>query len=334
MGGKWLESSPTGGGKVVVGEDSLARTPLQRPATDSLMQHDFSSQFQQDLSLSSEDLAQISDPQLRQRVEALNQRCQDLEKRLYLKAMGERLAAEMGQFKGGFLARVSHELRSPLNGLIGTHQLILADLCENREEELEFLHRAHDSALKMVEMLDVVLKVARAEQGRTPLKLEAVRLREVFEEVYELMRLQAANRNYRFQVKMPEPGLYVRADYKPLVQVLLHGISTAVDGMEEGSLRLSAGSVEAEARIWLDSPCPFETWNEPIDSMRSPEPPEDQPEILPQLSEGLNWLVNRALLDIMGGDIEMLEPPPDADKGWLSRIQYRLPTATPTPEID
>ena len=37
------------------------------------------------------------------------------------------MAQEMSDFKGGFLARVTHELRSPLNGLIGLHQLILED---------------------------------------------------------------------------------------------------------------------------------------------------------------------------------------------------------------
>ena len=40
-------------------------------------------------------------------------------------------ALELAQFKGGFLARSAHELRSPLSSLMGLHQLILTGLCDS-----------------------------------------------------------------------------------------------------------------------------------------------------------------------------------------------------------
>ncbi len=298
-----------------------------------------------DVTLTEAELAQIADPQLRQRVAALVeqgdrlqaerqsllQRLKDLQLQLHL-------TQEMCRFKGGFLARISHELRSPLSGLIGTHQLILNDLCENQEEERDFLSRAHEYSLKMVEMLDIVLKVARAEQGRSPLKVEPVRLYDVFEEVQELSAMQVANRNYHYDVQMPAGDLWVEADYKPLVQVLLHQIIAAVDGMSEGSLRLSSqAGRDHDIYIWLDSPCPLDIWNEPIDQLRSPSP---EPKIpvsateLPHLSAGLSWLVDYTLLEIMGGELDILQPPPDAESGWLSRLQYRLQQVPPPPETE
>ena len=45
------------------------------------------------------------------------------------------MASEMSKFKAGFLARTSHELRSPLSTMIGTLQLILSDLCDDPAEE-------------------------------------------------------------------------------------------------------------------------------------------------------------------------------------------------------
>ncbi|NMG60410.1 HAMP domain-containing histidine kinase, partial [Geitlerinema sp. P-1104] len=149
-----------------------------------------------DVTLTETELAQIADPQLRQRVAVLVQRCdrlqaerQSTQQRLEELKLQVHLTQQMCRFKGGFLARVSHELRSPLSGLIGTHQLILNDLCEDQDEERDFLGRAHEYSLKMVGMLDIVLKVARAEQGRSPLKVEPVRLYDVFEEVQELSAL-------------------------------------------------------------------------------------------------------------------------------------------------
>lgn len=298
-----------------------------------------------DVTLTEAELAQIADPQLRQRVAALVEQCDRLQaerqsshKRLEDLQRQVHLTQEMCRFKGGFLARVSHELRSPLSGLIGTHQLILNDLCEDPEEERDFLSRAHEYSLKMVEMLDIVLKVARAEQGRSPLKVEPVRLYDVFQEVRELSALQVANRNYHYDVPMPKKTLWVKADYKPLVQVLLHQVITAIDGMSEGSLRLSSGQgSQNEVYIWLDSPCPLDIWNEPVEQLRSP-PPEPKIPVsateLPHLSTGLSWLVDYTLLDIMGGQLDILQPPPDADAGWLSRLQYRLQQAPPPPETE
>ena len=79
------------------------------------------------------------------------------------------LAREMSQFKAGFLARTTHVLRSPLNGLIGLHQLILSDLCENPEEEREFIGQAHERALKLLNLIDEILHIARAEHGNSKL---------------------------------------------------------------------------------------------------------------------------------------------------------------------
>ncbi|USR92058.1 HAMP domain-containing histidine kinase [Phormidium yuhuli AB48] len=298
-----------------------------------------------DVTLTEAELAEIADPQLRQRVAALIQRCDRLQaegqasqQHLEKLKLQVHLTQQMCQFKGGFLARVSHELRSPLSGLIGTHQLILNDLCEDQDEEREFLARAHEYSLKMVEMLDIVLKVARAEQGRSPLKVEPVRLYDVFEEARELSALQVANRNYHYDVRMPEKTLWVKADYKPLLQVLLHQIMTAIDGMSEGSLRLSSGQgSQNEVYIWLDSPCPLDIWNEPVEQLRSPPPEPTIPvsaSELPHLSAGLSWLVDYTLLDIMGGQLEILQPPPDAEAGWLSRLQYRLQQVPPPPETE
>lgn len=67
------------------------------------------------------------------------------------------MAREMSQFKAGFLARTTHELRSPLNGLIGLHQLILSDLCEDPAEEREFIGQAHERTLKLLKLIDEIL---------------------------------------------------------------------------------------------------------------------------------------------------------------------------------
>ena len=63
----------------------------------------------------------------------------ELKEELKQAQLAYQMAAQMSQFKAGFLARTSHELRSPLSSMIGLHQLILSDLCESPEEQKEFI---------------------------------------------------------------------------------------------------------------------------------------------------------------------------------------------------
>ncbi|MEQ8958292.1 MAG: histidine kinase dimerization/phospho-acceptor domain-containing protein, partial [Coleofasciculus sp. C2-GNP5-27] len=75
---------------------------------------------------------------------------ESLKQELEQTRLAYQMAHEMSLYKGGFLARTSHELRSPLSSLMGMHQLILSDLCDSPEEAKEFVAQAHTSAQKMV----------------------------------------------------------------------------------------------------------------------------------------------------------------------------------------
>ncbi|PMB14013.1 sensor histidine kinase, partial [Fischerella thermalis CCMEE 5328] len=104
------------------------------------------------------------------------------------------MAREMSQFKAGYLARTTHVLRSPINGLIGLQQLILANLCENPEEEREFIKQAHDRTLKLLKLIDEILTVARLEHGTNKLDLQPRSLKDLLQEVYDLTYMLAENR--------------------------------------------------------------------------------------------------------------------------------------------
>lgn len=122
------------------------------------------------------------------------------------------MAREMSQFKAGFLARTTHELRSPLNGLIGLQQLILSDLCEDPAEEREFIAQAHERTLKLLKLMDEILNVARTEHGTNKLDIQPRPLIQILEEVHKLTYMLAANRNFPLQLLPADPEIYILAD--------------------------------------------------------------------------------------------------------------------------
>ncbi|MBO0348882.1 HAMP domain-containing histidine kinase [Phormidium pseudopriestleyi FRX01] len=258
------------------------------------------------------------------------------------------LTRQMCQFKAGFLSRISHELRSPLNSLIGVHQLILSDLCDNPAEEREFLVQANNSVHKMIQMLDRIIEVSRIEEGRNPLKLEILHLADVFEEVHYLTELQAANRNISLHISQPDPKISILGDQRCLTQVLVTFIDLAINPIGNGSIGISAkvfplsGSREStqdktqggDVIISIDLPLPPHCFSEPLDFLQLQQNrKQSTPETEVDLSPGTILMMNQSILELMGGHLEIVEAPPvseelrGVEKSEITRLQCSLPRA-------
>jgi His Kinase A (phospho-acceptor) domain len=262
------------------------------------------------------------------------------------------MATEMEKFKSGFLSRSSHELRSPINSVISLHQLILADLCENPAEEREFIAQAQIAAEKMLSLLDRLIGLSKLAYGTEHLQIQPLLLEEVLSEVQHLTQLQAQNRSLRLEIALPDPGLYVLADPRWLRQVLISLIDTPISLMQEGYIRLKTQVApdQQQIYIWIDDQRPAEFWRDPIDWLKTLKTSAAQPtstsaaakkgleggleegEIPERLpSPGLNLLIVKNLLEMMGGRLEVLATPlspPEPEDAVLSnftRIQCSLP---------
>ncbi|MFB2836648.1 sensor histidine kinase [Floridanema evergladense] len=250
-----------------------------------------------------------------------------LSEQLKLTNAAYHLAAEMSQFKAGFLARISHELRSPLNSLIGLHQLIISDLCESPEEEREFVEQAHASALKLVGLIDEILNVSRTEYGTNRLDTQPLQLAEILSQVYDLTHLQAANRNHRLTIETPASDIFVLADPRWLRQVLLNLVDTPLKYPEPINVRVSVHLDLAVdyVNIWVEDERPAEALSEPIDLLKTTF--EDK-EPLPinedfTLSPGLSLMMSQTILELMKGHLEVIAVP-SADAKF-TKIQCSIP---------
>jgi signal transduction histidine kinase len=236
------------------------------------------------------------------------------------------MAEEMSQFKAGFLARTTHELRSPLNGLIGLHQLILSDLCEDAAEEREFIGQAHERALKLLHLIDEILSIARTEHGTNKLDIQPQSLAAILGEVNDLTYMLAANRNFPLHILLPEPEIYVLADRRWLRQILVNLVDTAIAHTEEGGICISSSfsTTSNSVLIWLDVPDHALPTSEPIDLMKS----ENTVQKNAAFSPGMKLLLNQTLLEVMGGKLEIV-PYPTTKKvaEHLSRVQVSIPLA-------
>jgi signal transduction histidine kinase len=245
-----------------------------------------------------------------------------------------RMAQEAEQFKAGFLARTSHELRSPLNGVMSLQQLILSDLCEDAAEEREFVAQSYASAQQLLSLLDKLVNVSKAVYGTEQLQLQPVCLEDVLMEVESMLMLQARNRRQELQLDYPAPEVNVLADPRWLKQVLVSLLDTPMRLMQEGVIRVKTQVDPAaqQVQLLIEDERPAQFWSEPLDLLATLktrgkfDDKTDRATALTDLeggaSPGLSLLVNQTLVELMGGQLAVLAVP--TEESPISRVQCTL----------
>ena len=153
-----------------------------------------------------------------------------------------RQAEEASRLKSEFLANTSHELRTPLNGMIGFLKLVLDGMADDPEEQHDFISEAHASALRLLDLINDVLDVAKIEAGKMEIDFSDVGLNELMSPVEKFARQQAEQRQLYFRLLLPatldEVKLY--GNYQRLLQVVLNLVGNAFKFTPEGGVTVSA----------------------------------------------------------------------------------------------
>ena len=151
-------------------------------------------------------------------------------------------AEEANRLKSDFLANTSHELRTPLNGIIGFLKLLLEGMADNPEEQQEFLQEAYRSSLHLLNLINDILDIAKIEAGKMELELTDVELSELFQDVDNLIRTQAEQKDITFKINYPATltPVTIYGNYQRLLQVMLNLVGNAIKFTHEGGVVISA----------------------------------------------------------------------------------------------
>ena len=134
-------------------------------------------------------------------------------------------AVRANRAKSDFLAGISHELRTPMNAILGFAQLLELEQSDgSRGESVQQILRAGRHLLQLItELLDI----ARIDAGELALSIEPVSVAEIVHEALDLTRTLAADAGVTTTVS-GDLSHYVRGDRQRVLQVLLNLVSNAV----------------------------------------------------------------------------------------------------------
>lgn len=181
---------------------------------------------------------------------------------LYEDAVQARAAAEKAnQLKTRLLANVSHELRAPLNVILGYSQALLANpslyAVEAPPDLLRDMGHVFHSGEHLIRLINDLLDVSRAEIGALELFPETVAPYSLLRDVFDAMRGadgKPAAVEWRFAVPAELPS--IRADRVRLRQILINLLSNASKFTQAGHVSLSAEVVPPHLHIWVEDTGP------------------------------------------------------------------------------
>ena len=138
------------------------------------------------------------------------------------------LADKANKAKSEFLSSMSHELRSPLNAILGFAQLLESGSPLPTPSQYLRIHQIVDAGWYLLELINEILDLALIESGKLSLSNDSVLFSKVLLDCKEMTESQAEKSAIKMIFPPSESTLYVNADRTRLKQVLINLLSNAV----------------------------------------------------------------------------------------------------------
>jgi signal transduction histidine kinase len=144
---------------------------------------------------------------------------------------------EAGRLKSQFMANITHELRTPIHGICAASELVesgvYGPLDARQREAHEAIRRAADGLLQLV---DDLLLLAKAEAGKLEYKPVDVDLRELTDAVASSVRWMVELKKQTLTVELPDEVPALRSDRGKLGQLVLNLVANAIKFTPEGGV--------------------------------------------------------------------------------------------------
>jgi signal transduction histidine kinase/CheY-like chemotaxis protein len=155
-----------------------------------------------------------------------------------LKLAKER-AEKASEAKSQFIANMSHDLRTPLNGILGMAQVL--EMNEADSEKKAYIHDIMSSSQRLTNLLNEILEISQIDSGKLPVRLVEFEPRILAEDMYQLFKSQSEQKQirllYQYDDEIPD---FVLGDKHRLHRILLNLLGNAVKFTETGYVKLTA----------------------------------------------------------------------------------------------
>lgn len=214
------------------------------------------------------------------------------------------MAVEANQNKSHFLANVTHELRTPLQAIIGFGDLIQESIPYEMEDVHGDLDGIQNNAQNLLRLINELLDFSKAESGRMELEIQPENLNYLFKHLVDAIKPLIDKNQNKLELALDLPSEMVDIDGRKLQQILINLLGNATKFTENGVVTLHAYVQESVLHV-------------EVKDTGIGISPENQAAIFDAFKQvdgshtrkfhgtGLGLAISRKFCEIMGGKIEV-----------------------------
>ncbi|MEX0606811.1 MAG: ATP-binding protein, partial [Halofilum sp. (in: g-proteobacteria)] len=232
----------------------------------------------------------------------------------------------MSERKSRYLADIGHEIRTPMNAILGFTEIMEKD--EKRARSADHLATIRDSVRGLIDLLNGMLDVSKAEAGRLELEYRDVDVNALIEEMFRLFAPQTFAKGVEL-LAMPAPTELagVRADAMRLKQILVNLLSNAIRFTSRGYIRIGTeitARTESHVRVCFlveDTGCGIPDACQPqlFEAFMQGERAVSDPRASAlETGTGLGLSIASELAALLGGRIEFRSQMEQGSTFWLT----------------
>ena len=227
--------------------------------------------------------------------------------------------------KSEFLSSMSHELRSPLNAILGFAQLMESDSPPPTAAQGESIIQILNAGWYLLELINEILDLATIESGKLSISIEPVSLNDLLLECHSMIEPLAQRRGVHMSFPRSDAAHFVNADRTRLKQVLINLLSNAVKYNSTGgsvAVECTASSTSGRVRMTVnDTGAGLPT--EKLAQLFQPFNRLGQ-EVKGEEGTGIGLVVSKRLVELMDGVIGV-----ESSVGKGSTFWVELPSTAP-----
>ena len=266
---------------------------------------------------------------LNQRQQEKIRKEQELEREIYNKQLSEALQAAQiaSNSKTMFLSNMSHDIRTPMNAILGFTTLLAKD-AENPDKVREYTKKITASGRHLLSLINDILDVSKIESGKVVLTIGEFTLNSLVASVDAIIRPMAKTRNQNFYISVTDiKHEYLIGDETRINQILINLLSNAVKytpeggniwfriiGLKQYSSQYEHIRIEVEDTGYGMTPEYLKTIFEAFTRAENSTTNKVQ-------GTGLGMAITKNIVELMGGTIEVFS---EVDKGSLFRVELEL----------